>query len=262
MSRSHEVPSARVLRVADDRGFGRPVTTVVVRAFKIPAVIGGCLAVLLAFPGLVLSLPLPWPTAAHLVGYGLLSAVPLVVIVTWWRSLRAERPFTPALHCFHEGVILETQDDIEAFAWHEVLVYDWTTTSSSNQQFTTRHLRLTTRAGREVHHLTNPREADLVSRLADTAEAPRAQSQLESTGSVTFGDYVLSAAGLTVSGTLIPWSHLRRPQSRFLVQPRPLEFRTGTNHWKRLWIDGSTTPYGAVLLDLVGQRVDGHSLIE
>ncbi|PWI41301.1 hypothetical protein CK485_20505 [Streptomyces sp. ICBB 8177] len=253
-------PTARVLRVAGDRGFGAPVTSVTVRPFKVPEVVGGCLAVLLAVPGLVLGLPLPWPATAHLVGYGLLSAVPPVVLVTWWYDRRAERPFAPGLHCFPQGLILETQDDVEAFAWHDVLVHDWTTTSSSNQQFTTRHLRLTTRDGREIHHLTNPREADVVSRLADAAEAPRAREQLESTGSVAFGAYVLSTAGLTVDGAFHPWSHLRRPHSRFLVPPRPLEIRTGTGRWRRLRIDGSMTPYGAVLLDLVGRCVDGHGV--
>ncbi|MBY8887085.1 hypothetical protein K7472_19860 [Streptomyces sp. PTM05] len=262
MSRSHAVPTARVLRLAEDRGFGQPVTTVAVQPFKVPEVVGGCLTLLLVVPGLVLSLPLPWPATAHLVGYGLLAAVPLVVLVTWWCGRRAERPFAPALHCFHEGLILDTQDDVEVFAWHEVLVYDWTTTSQSNQPSKTRHLKLRTREGREIRDLTYARQAEVISQLADTAEAPRAREQLENSGSVTFGDYVLSTAGLTVDGTFHPWSHLRRPHSRFLPQPRPLEIRTGPGHWKRLWIDGSTTPYGAVLLDLVGRCVDDHSVIQ
>ncbi|MEU6171719.1 hypothetical protein ABZ832_07305 [Streptantibioticus parmotrematis] len=255
MSRSHAVPTARVLRLAEDRGFGRPVTSVTVRPFTVPEVVGGCLAVLLAVPGLALSLPVPWPAAAHSVGYGLLSAVPLVVLVAWWCGRRAERPFAPELHCYHEGLILVTEDDVEAFAWHEVLVHDWTTTSRSNQQFTTRHVRLTTREGREIRHLTHPRETDAVSRLADAAEAPRAREQLESTGSVAFGDHLLSTAGLTTDGTFHPWSHLRRSLSPFRAQPRALEIRTG-NRWQPLSVDGSTTPYRTVLLDLVGRCVD------
>ncbi|MEU6479174.1 hypothetical protein ABZ858_20250 [Streptomyces sp. NPDC047017] len=265
MGSSDAVPTLRVRQLAAERGFGPPVTTVAVRPLEGPDLAAGCLCVLLTVPGLVLSLPFPWPATAHTVGYGLLAAVPLVVLGAWLRHRRTRRPTARVLHCCQEGLIQETEDGVEAFAWHEVLVYDWTTTSrpvgQGNNRFDTRHLKLTTREGREIRHLTNSRQADVISRLADTAEASRAREQWERTGSVTFGDHTLSTAGLTVDGTLHPWSHLRRSPSPFRARPRPLEARTGTDRWKPLAIDGATTPYRSVLLDLIGRRVDDRGAL-
>ncbi|MFF0388308.1 hypothetical protein ACFYS8_06365 [Kitasatospora sp. NPDC004615] len=203
-----DTPEAR--SVAEAEGFGSFVARK-----KMPGsavFVGGCMgAVLLIVFGVALVAATGFGSAPSLVGVVLLVAAVAVVVLTVRRD-RRDTARAPIVYGYESGMVIASERGCEPHSWQDVVPFEFMQAlrSSSGQGSSSRTsyhrcLELRSPAGTKLLGFLGQREVDRFAELLAAYEVPRAQERLERGESVTYGQFTLSAAALTVDGTAHPW---------------------------------------------------------